>query len=76
MYELGGLLATENGATSVLAGSTLGGGTRVNWSASFPTPAHVRREWSQKLGLTAFEGPEYDAALEAVGSRLAVQSAG
>lgn len=31
MYENGGLLSTEDGAMSVLAGSTVGGGTRVNW---------------------------------------------
>ena len=42
MYEQGGILATEDGGMSVLAGSTLGGGTRVNWCASVRTPAHVR----------------------------------
>jgi len=31
MYENGGTLATEDGKIGVLAGSTLGGGTRVNW---------------------------------------------
>lgn len=43
MYEQAGILSTEDGGLSVLAGSTLGGGTRVNWSASFRTPAHVRQ---------------------------------
>lgn len=43
MYEQAGILATEDGAVSVLAGATLGGGTRVNWCASFRTPAHVRQ---------------------------------
>lgn len=30
------------GTMAVLAGSTLGGGTRINWCASFKTPPHVR----------------------------------
>jgi hypothetical protein len=42
MYEQGGILASEDASITVLAGSTLGGGTRVNWCASFKTPAHVR----------------------------------
>jgi hypothetical protein len=43
MYEGCGLAATDDAGISILAGATLGGGTRVNWSASFETPAHVRR---------------------------------
>lgn len=31
MYENGGILASEDGSVSMLAGSTLGGGTRINW---------------------------------------------
>ena len=34
MYERGGLMTTEDGAFTLLAGATAGGGTRVNWSAS------------------------------------------
>ena len=74
MYEGGGLLTTASGGMSVLAGSTLGGGTRVNWCASFKTPDHVRREWAEKHGLQAFTSSEYDAALEAVWQRLRVQT--
>ena len=59
---------------SVLAGSTLGGGTRVNWCASFRTPAHVRKEWSADLGLEAFAGAEYERALDAVCERLHVRT--
>ena len=43
MYEGCGLAATDDAGVSILAGATLGGGTRVNWSASFDTPGHVRR---------------------------------
>ncbi|KAL4425046.1 hypothetical protein ABPG77_001824 [Micractinium sp. CCAP 211/92] len=74
MYEQAGILATEDGAVSVLAGATLGGGTRVNWCASFRTPAHVRREWAEEHGLPAFAGKKYDRALDAVCARLGVRT--
>ena len=41
-------------------------------SASFATPAHVRREWAEEHGLSAFQSSEFDAALEAVTMRLGV----
>lgn len=57
---------------NVLAGSTLGGGTRVNWQASFRTPDHVRQEWAHEHGLRAFASKKYDEALDAVCTRLGV----
>ena len=57
---------------SILAGATLGGGTRINWQASFRTPAHVRREWATEHGLEAFNTPRYDRALDAVWQRIGV----
>ncbi len=57
---------------NILAGATLGGGTRVNWQASFETPAHVRREWAEEHGLPALQSQRYDSALRAVLTRLGV----
>ena len=57
---------------NILAGSTLGGGTRVNWQASFRTADHVRREWAEKHGLPSFVGKQFDAALDAVCTRMGV----
>ena len=57
---------------NILAGSTLGGGTRVNWQASFQTPAHVRKEWATEHGLSAIASERYTAALNAVCTRLGV----
>lgn len=74
MYEQAGILSSEDGAMSVLAGSTLGGGTRINWCASFKTPPHVRREWAEEHGLPAFASERYDEALDAVCSRLSVHT--
>ncbi|EIE19802.1 FAD/NAD(P)-binding domain-containing protein, partial [Coccomyxa subellipsoidea C-169] len=72
MYEMGSLMTTQDAGVNILAGSTLGGGTRVNWQASFETPAHVRREWATEHGLPAIASEQYDRALRAVCTRLGV----
>lgn len=51
---------------NLLAGATVGGGTRINWCASFPTPDHVRREWAEKHGLKNFTSERFTRALDAV----------
>ena len=59
---------------NILAGSTLGGGTRVNWQASFRTPPHVREEWAREHGLPAIQSAQYDRALDAVCARIGVKT--
>lgn len=54
MYERGGLASTADGNIVLLAGSTVGGGTTVNWSASFRTPPDVLHDWAQNYGLGQF----------------------
>ena len=54
-YEKSGLLTTSDGSMAVLAGTTFGGGTTVNWACCIPTPDGVRREWARVHGLTQFE---------------------
>ena len=55
MFELylgGGLAASEDGSIAVLAGSTLGGGTVVNYMNCIRTPEHIRarvgRRWASR----------------------------
>ncbi|KAK9785976.1 hypothetical protein WJX73_007918 [Symbiochloris irregularis] len=74
MYERSGLMVTHTGGLAVLAGSTLGGGTRINWTASLRTPPHVLQEWAEDFGLPAFASAEYAAAMDAVCSRLGVRA--
>jgi long-chain-alcohol oxidase len=50
MYERGGLLASEDGSVNIFAGSTLGGGTKVNWTAAIRPPDGVVAEWAKALG--------------------------
>jgi len=72
MYERAGFVSTRDGGVSILAGATLGGGTKINWCASLRTPDHVRAEWAAAphgLG-EALSGAPFDAALDAVCERL------
>ena len=68
------ILMMHDAALNLVAGATVGGGTRVNWSVSFKTPPHVRKEWAEKHGLPNFTSTRYDRALDAVCKRLAVRT--
>jgi long-chain-alcohol oxidase len=74
MYERAGVFSTRDLSVNVLAGAGVGGGTRINWCASFPTPAHVRREWATVHGLPDVDGPRFDRALAAVCGRVGVST--
>ncbi|KAJ8650658.1 hypothetical protein MRB53_003681 [Persea americana] len=74
MYESGGLLASDNLSALFLAGCTVGGGSAINWSASFRTAAHVTREWCSEHGLQLFGTKAYDHALDVVCERMGVQT--
>src|SRR3989442_13742242 len=74
MYDAGGLLATRDLGLVVLQGSTLGGGTVINYTTSFRTPDAVRREWAREHGLPHFESDEFTRALDAVARRLGVNT--
>jgi hypothetical protein len=54
LYLQRGLLTSKDQGVLVLAGSTLGGGTVVNWTTSLRAPATVLDEWSQISGLPDF----------------------
>ena len=61
LYLNHGLLATWDGAISLLAGSGVGGGTLVNWMTCIDAPDAVRHEWVRDHGLDGVDGPEWDA---------------
>lgn len=72
LYEKGALMTTVDGKFMVLAGSTVGGGTAVNWSASIRTPDHVLQEWSEESKIEFFGSQEYQLAMDEVTRRLGV----
>jgi long-chain-alcohol oxidase len=72
LYLYGSTLTTADLGCRILAGSTLGGGTVVNYSTSFPTPPAVLAEWAAVSGVDAFVSGEVGASLEAVADRLGV----
>lgn len=51
LYLNHGLLTTWDGSVTMLAGSSVGGGTLVNWSTSIDAPEDVRAEWATSHGI-------------------------
>ena len=65
LYDRAGLLTSSDSHIITLAGSSVGGGTTVNWSASFRTPDHVLRDWEQQIPGDLFAtGGEFSKALD------------
>jgi acyl-CoA reductase-like NAD-dependent aldehyde dehydrogenase/choline dehydrogenase-like flavoprotein len=72
MYLNGGPFPTAEGQVTIQAGSTLGGGTTINWTNSLRTHPWVREEWARDFGLEGLGGAEFDRHLDAVMERLGV----
>ncbi len=74
LYEKYGALTTKDTAMMVLAGAALGGGTTVNWNASFRTPQHVLEEWERDYGFTGITSQDFQHSTDAVWTRLNINS--
>ncbi|KAE8660078.1 Long-chain-alcohol oxidase FAO1 [Hibiscus syriacus] len=72
LYESGGVLPTLDGQFLLLAGSTVGGGSAVNWSACIKTPKPVLKEWAEDYQIPLFGSTEYVSAMETVCERIGV----
>jgi long-chain-alcohol oxidase len=74
LYLNGGGMASADGGIGLLAAQGLGGTTLVNYTFSFRTPDHVRREWAGQHGLATVASEEFDRSLDAVWERIGVNS--
>ncbi|KAK4261586.1 hypothetical protein QN277_004559 [Acacia crassicarpa] len=74
MYLSHGLIATDDMSALVLAGSTVGGGSAINWSACIKTPKHVCKEWCDEHELELFKSKLYEEAVNVVCEKMGVQS--
>src|SRR5207248_7716669 len=74
LYLGGGMLSSEDGSIALFAGSTLGGGTVVNYMNCLRTPEPIRREWG-RLGIEGIDDPSYDAHIDAVLTRIRANDA-
>lgn len=75
MYLDKALSSTADGGIQILSGATLGGGTVINYSTSFPTPLDIRAEWDSVAGFSdVFTSDEYAESISAVQARLEVNT--
>lgn len=75
LYQEHGNRATEDLAITVLQGRTVGGGTTVNWTASFRTPPSTLDLWA-KWHAVALDESTLRPHFEAVEARLAIPKEG
>src|SRR5437660_7183559 len=70
-----GALSTKDLGVIMLAGSTLGGGTVVNWMTSFRTPDTILTEWDQRSGLSGcFTDSQLQQSFATVEQRISVNT--
>jgi choline dehydrogenase-like flavoprotein len=69
MFWRGGPNPTAEGNVSLVAGTTLGGGTTINWTNCLRTRPWVREQWAEH-GLDGVDGPEFDRHLDTVLERI------
>jgi acyl-CoA reductase-like NAD-dependent aldehyde dehydrogenase/choline dehydrogenase-like flavoprotein len=70
LYLNGGPFPTVDGQVGIQAGSSLGGGTVLNWTNCLRTHPWVREEWAREHGLEGLDGSDFDTDLDAVLERI------
>ncbi|CAO3638768.1 unnamed protein product [Cunninghamella blakesleeana] len=75
LYEANGLFISLDGNLAIAAGSTMGGGTTVNWSASLKPHDYVMDEWAKETN-NQFDVEAFKNDLETVAKRMGVTTEG
>ena len=73
LFEDGGARTTKDGGVTVLHGTSVGGGTTVNWAICFDPPAHVLDEWADDYGIEGIRLADLQPSLARVRHVLNVQ---
>lgn len=74
LYLDRGMTATRDLSVAILAGSAVGGGTLVNWTAAIAPPDWLRAEWEQVYGLSGLTSPAFQTCVDEVSARLGVHT--
>jgi choline dehydrogenase-like flavoprotein len=72
LYQESASRKTRDKAINILQGRCVGGGTTVNWTSSFRTPAPTLDYWRAAFGLEGFGSADLAPWFERVEQRLAV----
>lgn len=73
-FEAGGLLTSHSGSITVLAGSTLGGGSTINWAGALRTPDYILDEWAKQHNNPHFGEKAYLEGFDFVENRNSIRS--
>lgn len=66
LYDGKGAITSSNGQVSIFAGSSVGGGTTINWAGCFRTPDHILQEWAEEHDTAFFRQSSFQQSLDAV----------
>ncbi|HEX6138568.1 MAG TPA: GMC family oxidoreductase [Casimicrobiaceae bacterium] len=72
LYQESAARKTADKAINILQGRCVGGGTTVNWTSSFRTPAATLAHWASAHGVAGFGADDLAPWFERVESRLGV----
>jgi choline dehydrogenase-like flavoprotein len=72
LYQDAAARATKDKAITILQGRCVGGGTTVNWTSSFRTPASTLAHWQHAHGLAGFGPADLAPWFERMEERLSI----
>ena len=72
LYQESAARKTNDKAINILQGRCVGGGTTVNWTSSFRTPAATLTHWQRAHRLTGFAAEDLAPWFDKVESRLSI----
>jgi len=72
LYQESAARRTRDKAIGILQGRCVGGGTTVNWTSSFRTPATTLAHWQRALALPGFSAADLDPWFEKMEARLSI----